>query len=84
MLNDSTVGYFKLAAHNAKLTVTGRTETLSINGLGYAFGIKAKLSNNLIGSVEVGRVAYNDQGILNATVETGTTVGSVGLSFTFQ
>ena len=57
--------------------------TYSLSGLGYGAGVKVALSTNIYAMVEMMRITYRGQDIGVASTTSGTTLGTVGLGYTF-
>jgi hypothetical protein len=94
-LNDSTLGFVKLAYHRSKVEMknnTNFTEVSSwsqsssntLNGYGVGVGVRSHLYNNIYANLELQRVMYSTDSIITADLGTGTTIGSFGLSYSFN
>lgn len=85
LLNDKTLGYAKLSYESAKydVNVTNTLGAQSVTGVGYGLGIRTHLNGNWYANIEAGRIVYSDKGLNSATLATGTTVGSVGISYKY-
>jgi opacity protein-like surface antigen len=95
-LNDSTLGFVKLAYHRSKVEMENninwsnefsswsRSSSKTLNGYGVGFGIRSHLYNNIYANLELQRVMYSTDSIVTADLGTGTTIGSFGLSYSFN
>ena len=95
-LNDSTLGFVKLAYHRSKVEMENninwsnefsnwsRSSFKTLNGYGVGFGVRSHLYNNIYANVELQRVMYSTDSIVTADLGTGTTIGSFGLSYSFN
>ncbi len=94
-LNDSTLGFVKLAYHRSKVEMKNNinfTEVSSwsqsssntLNGYGIGIGVRSHLYNNIYANLELQRVMYSTDSIITADLGTGTTIGSFGLSYSFN
>ena len=95
-LNDSTLGFLKLAYHRSKVemenninwsnqfTSWSRSSSKTLNGYGVGVGVRSHLYNNIYANLEIQRVMYSTDSIVTADLGTGTTIGSFGLSYSFN
>lgn len=95
-LNDSTLGFLKLAYHRSKVemenninwsnqfTSWSRSSSKTLNGYGVGLGVRSHLFNNIYANLELQRVMYSTDSIVTADLGTGTTIGSFGLSYSFN
>jgi len=95
-LNDSTLGFLKLAYHRSKVemenninwsnefTSWSRSSSKTLNGYGVGLGVRSHLYNNIYANLELQRVMYSTDSIVTADLGTGTTIGSFGLSYSFN
>ena len=95
-LNDSTLGFVKLAYHRSKVemenninwsnefTSWSRSSSKTLNGYGLGLGVRSHLYNNIYANLELQRVMYSTDSIVTADLGTGTTIGSFGLSYSFN
>lgn len=95
-LNDSTLGFVKLAYHRSKVemenninwpnqfTSWSRGSSKTLNGYGVGLGLRSHLFNNIYANLELQRVMYSTDSIVTADLGTGTTIGSFGLSYSFH
>ena len=95
-LNDSTLGFVKLAYHRSKVEMENninwnnefsswsRSSSKTLNGYGIGFGVRSHLYNNIYANLELQRVMYSTDSIVTADLGTGTTIGSFGLSYSFN
>ena len=95
-LNDSTLGFVKLAYHRSKVemenninwsnefTSWSRSSSKTLNGYGVGLGVRSHLYNNIYANLELQRVMYSTDSIVTADLGTGTTIGSFGLSYSFN
>ena len=95
-LNDSTLGFVKLAYHRSKVEMENninwsnefsnwsRSSSKTLNGYGLGFGVRSHLYNNIYANLELQRVMYSTDSIVTADLGTGTTIGSFGLSYSFN
>ena len=95
-LNDSTLGFVKLAYHRSKVemenninwsnqfTSWSRSSAKTLNGYGIGVGVRSHLYNNIYANLELQRVMYSTDSIVTADLGTGTTIGSFGLSYSFN
>jgi opacity protein-like surface antigen len=95
-LNDSTLGFVKLAYHRSKVemenninwsnefTNWSRSSSKTLNGYGVGLGVRSHLYNNIYANLELQRVMYSTDSIVTADLGTGTTIGSFGLSYSFN
>ena len=95
-LNDSTLGFVKLAYHRSKVemenninwsnqfTSWSRSSSKTLNGYGVGLGVRSHLFNNIYANLELQRVMYSTDSIVTADLGTGTTIGSFGLSYSFN
>ena len=95
-LNDSTLGFVKLAYHRSKVEMENninwsnefsnwsRSSSKTLNGYGVGFGVRSHLYNNIYANLELQRVMYSTDSIVTADLGTGTTIGSFGLSYSFN
>jgi len=95
-LNDSTLGFVKLAYHRSKVemenninwsnqfTSWSRSSSKTLNGYGVGVGVRSHLYNNIYANLELQRVMYSTDSIVTADLGTGTTIGSFGLSYSFN
>lgn len=84
LLNDKTLAYAKLSLESAKygLDKGGDTEETG-HGIGYGVGIRTHISGNWFANIEAGRIAYNSKDAGSASMKTGSTVASFGVSYKF-
>ena len=95
-LNDSTLGFVKLAYHRSKVemenninwsnefTSWSRSSSKTLNGYGVGLGVRSHLYKNIYANLELQRVMYSTDSIVTADLGTGTTIGSFGLSYSFN
>ncbi|QDC47547.1 porin family protein [Candidatus Methylopumilus universalis] len=95
-LNESTLGFVKLAYHRSKVemenninwsnefTSWSRSSSKTLNGYGVGLGVRSHLYNNIYANLELQRVMYSTDSIVTADLGTGTTIGSFGLSYSFN
>lgn len=88
-LNNTTLGYLKIAYHSASSSITSAPATYShnISGWGYGFGSKLNLFNNLFLNLEVQQVNYlnyqPNTAFTSGEIKHTSTLGTVGLSYSF-
>ena len=80
-LNDSLLGYFKLAYHAGKLS--GDTKTYSMKGYGYGFGTRYMLDKNLFLNLEIQSIVYNSITAGNAKINNYSLYSTIGLGYKF-
>ena len=95
-INDSTLGFLKLAYHRSKVemqnninwsnefTSWSQSNSKTLNGYGVGLGVRSHLYNNIYANLELQRVMYSTDSIVTADLGTGTTIGSFGLSYSFN
>jgi opacity protein-like surface antigen len=82
LLNDSTLGFFKLSYEGADLQATGG-DSASLTGLGLGFGVRTQLKDRWQLDVEVGRIFYSKETVGEMNADTGSTLARVGLVYRF-
>jgi opacity protein-like surface antigen len=95
-LNDSTLGFLKLAYHRSKVEMENNinwsndftswsgSSSKTLNGYGVGLGVRSHIYNNIYANIELQRVMYSTDSIVTADLGTGTTIGSFGLSYSFN
>jgi hypothetical protein len=83
LLNDKTLAFAKLSLESAKYGLDGGGRTQEGHGIGYGVGIRTHITGNWFANVEAGRIAYNSKDIDSASMKTGSTVASFGVSYKF-
>jgi opacity protein-like surface antigen len=84
LLNDKTLAYAKLSLETAKYGLDKGGDTKETgHGVGYGVGIRTHITGNWFANVEAGRIAYNSKDAGSASMKTGSTVASFGISYKF-
>ena len=93
LINENTLVYGKLSFETTKFNIgtkttsnnvtTTRSKEESINGVGFGFGVRNKINNNLFLQTEIKRVNYNSLDYFNTKIKPSTTSGNVGLLYKF-
>jgi Outer membrane protein beta-barrel domain len=80
-LNDSLLGYFKLAYHSEK--ISGTSKSYSVNGVGYGFGSRYLIDKNLYLNLEIQSVTYNTITADGALLTPKSLNSTIGLGYKF-
>ena len=81
--SDKTLGYLKLAYHNANAYYTTESVDQSITGTGYGFGAKYFLSENLYLNFEFQTIKYNSFTVSTYDIEHKTQLTTIGVGYKF-
>jgi opacity protein-like surface antigen len=88
-LNDTTLGYLKIAYHSASSSIASGSNSYSktATGWGYGFGSKYKMNKNLFVNIEVQQVGYDayqpSSNVSSGSITHNSTLGSIGLGYQF-
>lgn len=81
--SESTLGYVKLAYHNAKGYYSSSSVDQSATGTGYGFGAKYLLSENLFLNFEFQTIKYNSYTVSTYSIEHKTQLTTFGIGYKF-
>ena len=87
-LSENVLSYFKLSYHHFDLKTSNnagiRNDNVGVHGYGVALGLKSQITENLFATVEMQRVMHSKDSVITHDLGTGSTVGTVGLSYNFN
>ena len=86
VLNDKTLAYAKVSYETStgEVAATGSdTVTSRINGFGWGVGIRTQMSDKIYLNVEAMRIDYSAKSLGSSDAKTGSTIGSIGISYKF-
>jgi hypothetical protein len=87
-LSENVLSYFKLSYHHFDLETSNNggltNDNIGVHGYGVALGLKSQVTENLFATVEMKRVMHSKDSLITHELGTGSTVGTVGLSYNFN
>ena len=87
-LSENVLSYFKLSYHHFDLETSNNAgltnDNIGVHGYGVALGLKSQITENLFATVEMQRVMHSKDSVITHELGTGSTVGTVGLSYNFN
>ena len=84
-LNNAALLYAKIAyvALKGEVSGGGATNSENFDGVGYGFGVRAKLEKNVFLQIEFMQQDYDAKTMLGASVKPSGTFGTVGIGYQF-
>jgi len=86
-ISNNVLGYAKLYYQNFDLDTTNNvgfsSGSYEVHSYGLGIGMKSQLTKNLFINTEISRQMYDDSSFVDHSLDTGSTIASIGLSYNF-
>ena len=86
-ISNNVLGYAKLYYQNFDLDTTNNvgfsSGSYEVHSYGLGIGMKSQLTQNLFINTEISRQMYDDSSFVDHSLDTGSTIASIGLSYNF-